>query len=143
MPFRCTQAQSPLTAGCACVLIESTAEENILGGVLSPPLVSSLPLPKDAMPPASPCPWQQLDSFRRANAQLFLCNKLALFKQLGVRKRVVSKRVVLVDVPWYQKPERGHIRQTRPFTKPPFCVLSKQFQATLVNLPGPFSGGVR
>ena len=28
------------------------------------------------------------------------------------------------DVPRYQKPERGHIRQNRPFTKPPFCFLS-------------------
>ena len=52
----------------------------------------------------------------------------------GVRKRVVSKRVVLADVPQYQnpergsmqyqKPERGHIRQNRPFAKPPFCFLS-------------------
>ena len=28
----------------------------------------------------------------------------------GVRKRVVSKRVVLADVPRHQKPERGYIR---------------------------------
>ena len=73
------------------------------------------------------------------------------FTFLGVRKRVVSKRVVLADVPGYQKknegtfrcspdtknrteknsdvpqyqkPERGYIRQDRPFTKPPFCFLS-------------------
>ena len=38
----------------------------------------------------------------------------------GVGKRVVSKRVVLADVPPEQKPERGHIRQNHPFTKPPF-----------------------
>ena len=29
---------------------------------------------------------------------------------LGVRKRVVSKRAVLADVPQYQKPERGYIQ---------------------------------
>ena len=38
----------------------------------------------------------------------------------GVDKRVVSKRVVLADVPPERKPERGHIRQNHPFTKPPF-----------------------
>ena len=30
--------------------------------------------------------------------------------RLGVHKRVVSKRVVLEDVPRHQKPERGYIR---------------------------------
>ena len=40
----------------------------------------------------------------------------------GVRKRVVSKRVVLADVPPERKPERGHVRQNHPFTKPPFCL---------------------
>ena len=38
----------------------------------------------------------------------------------GVDKRVVSKRVVSADVPPERKPERGYIRQNRPFTKPPF-----------------------
>ena len=33
---------------------------------------------------------------------------------------------VHADVPQYQKPERGHIHQNRPFTKPPFCFLSKR-----------------
>ena len=33
---------------------------------------------------------------------------------------MVSKRVVSADVPPEQKPERGHVRQNRPFTKPPF-----------------------
>ena len=69
----------------------------------------------------------------------------------GVRKRVVSKRVILEDVPctetssqktsfpavlpWQKKamifdvpgllkPERGYIRQNHPFPKPPFCFLS-------------------
>ena len=28
------------------------------------------------------------------------------------------------DVPRYQKPERGYIRQNHPFTKPPFCFIS-------------------
>ena len=68
-----------------------------------------------------------------------------------VRKRVVSKRVPLADVPgpqsWnegtkkrndstknrnegtekerrYQNSERGYTRQNRPFTEPPFCFLS-------------------
>ena len=40
--------------------------------------------------------------------------------QSGVDKRVVSKRVVLADVPPERKPERGHVRQNHPFTKPPF-----------------------
>ena len=38
----------------------------------------------------------------------------------GVDKRVVSKRVVLADVPPERKLERGYIRQNHPFTKPPF-----------------------
>ena len=29
------------------------------------------------------------------------------------------------DVPWYPKPERGHIRQNRPFPKPPPFVSSR------------------
>ena len=37
----------------------------------------------------------------------------------GVDKRVVSKRVVSADVPPERKPERGHVRQNHPFTKPP------------------------
>ena len=36
------------------------------------------------------------------------------------RQRVVSKRVVSADVPPERKPERGYVRQNRPFTKPPF-----------------------
>ena len=36
----------------------------------------------------------------------------------GVDKRVVSKRVVSADVPLEQKPERGHVRQNHPFSKP-------------------------
>ena len=43
-----------------------------------------------------------------------------LAPQSGDRKRVVSKRVVLADVPPERKPERGHVRQNHPFTKPPF-----------------------
>ena len=71
----------------------------------------------------------------------------------GVRKKAVSKRLVLVDVPWTlksggtrilkmerrtpkpqrgykkrndgrQKPERGYIRHNHPFTKLPLCFLS-------------------
>ena len=38
----------------------------------------------------------------------------------GLDKRVVSKRVVLADVPPEGKPEREYIRQNHPFTKPPF-----------------------
>ena len=52
----------------------------------------------------------------------------------GVDKKVVSKRVVLADVPperkpergyiqmfpRNEKPERGYVRQNHPFTKPPF-----------------------
>ena len=54
--------------------------------------------------------------------------------------RFESKRVVLADVPLYQKPERGYIwmfprhqhrnerifAKTALFTKPPFCFLSKE-----------------
>ena len=46
---------------------------------------------------------------------------------LGVRKRVVSKRVVLADVPPERKPERGYVRQNHPFTKPPFYLLMTLF----------------
>ena len=35
-----------------------------------------------------------------------------------------SKRVVLADVPPERKPERGHIRQNHPSTKPTLCLLS-------------------
>ena len=38
----------------------------------------------------------------------------------GVRKRVVSKRVVLADVPPERKPERGYVRQNHPFRNRPF-----------------------
>ena len=38
----------------------------------------------------------------------------------GVSKRVVSKRVVLADVPPERKPERGHVRQNHPFGNRPF-----------------------
>ena len=86
-------------------------------------------------------------------------------KNSRVRKRVVSKRVVLADVPWHQKrgnegtfrcspvpntgtrahsdvrrcqkPERGYIRQNHPFTKPPFCFLSKKTQ---LRAPQKFKG---
>ena len=34
------------------------------------------------------------------------------------------RRRVHSDVSRYQEPEWGHIRQNRPFTKPPFCFLS-------------------
>ena len=33
---------------------------------------------------------------------------------------------MIFDVPGPQKPERGCIRQTRPFAKPPFCFLLKR-----------------
>ena len=79
------------------------------------------------------------------------CNRCVVHQQTGVRKRVVSKRVVWADVPRYQKPERGYIRMfpgtknwnegtfgcspvpktgtryirhNRPVTKPSFCFLS-------------------
>ena len=38
----------------------------------------------------------------------------------GVRSRVVSKRVVLADVPPERKPERGYVRQNHPFGNRPF-----------------------
>ena len=48
----------------------------------------------------------------------------------GVRKRVVSKRVVSADVPPERKPERGYVRQTtllrnRPFISQWFLSLDK------------------
>ena len=49
----------------------------------------------------------------------------------GVRKRAVSKRVVLADVPPERKPERGYIRQNHPFTKPPFYLPAKIVQCNL------------
>ena len=42
----------------------------------------------------------------------------------GVRERVVlaeQKKAMVFDSPAHPNPERGHIRQNRPFTKPPFC----------------------
>ena len=80
------------------------------------------------------------------------------FRISGVRKfRVVSKRLVLAsvspvptfppnavlawqktamifDIPGPQETERGHIRQNRPFTKPPLC-FSRAFSTF-----SPFSG---
>ena len=38
----------------------------------------------------------------------------------GVRKRVVSQRVVSADVPPERKPERGYVRQNHPFGNRPF-----------------------
>ena len=46
-------------------------------------------------------------------------NSKSLRSDSGVRKRVVSKRVVSADVPPERKPERGYVRQNHPFTKPP------------------------
>ena len=43
---------------------------------------------------------------------------------------MVSKRVVLADVPPERKPERGYVRQNHPFTKPPFYL-----PVTLVERP--------
>ena len=43
-----------------------------------------------------------------------------LAKLSGVRKRVVSKRVVFADVPPERKPERGYVRQNHPFGNRPF-----------------------
>ena len=46
--------------------------------------------------------------------------------ELPVSDRTLRNRILPVtDVPLHQKPERGHIRQNRPFTKPPVCFLSK------------------
>ena len=82
--------------------------------------------------------------FAAANAQFSGVDKRVVYK------RVVSKRVVLADVPperklergyirmfpWNEdrnegmfacspelKPERGHVRQNHPFTKPPFYLV--------------------
>ena len=41
-------------------------------------------------------------------------------KLSGVRKRAVSKRVVLADVPPERKPERGYACQNHPFGNRPF-----------------------
>ena len=54
---------------------------------------------------------------------------------LGVRKRVVSKRVVLADVPRQREPERGYKkwndgnkkRNEGTFAKPPFCKTALLF----------------
>ena len=54
-------------------------------------------------------------------------------RTFGVDKRVVSKRVVLADVPPERNPERGYIRQNHPFTKPPFCVPLR-LQGMRINL---------
>ena len=47
----------------------------------------------------------------------------------GVDKRVVSKRVVLADVPPERKPERGYVRLNHPFTKPAFYLPVKKFNS--------------
>ena len=35
-----------------------------------------------------------------------------------------KKKAMIFDIPGPQRPERGHIRQNHPFTKPPICLLS-------------------
>ena len=63
-----------------------------------------------------------------------------LFDIFGGSQKGGSERVVLADVPGYQKPGRGYIRMfpdtknrnegtfaKAPFTKPPFCFPSKLF----------------
>ena len=52
---------------------------------------------------------------------------------------MVSKRVVLADVPPDRKPERGYIRQNHPFTKPPFYLLLKDFSLLVAFLLVTFS----
>ena len=52
---------------------------------------------------------------------------LCLLVFFRARKRVVSKRVVLADVPPERKPERGYVRQDHPFTKPPFYLPMSLF----------------
>ena len=53
----------------------------------------------------------------RQNSSIFANQKT---RESGVRKRVVSKRVVLADVPPKRKPERGYVRQNHPFGNRPF-----------------------
>ena len=55
----------------------------------------------------------------------------------GFTKGWYSKKVVLAEVPPQRKrkPERGYMRQNHPFTKPPFCLLSKP--TGVLRPPGP------
>ena len=48
------------------------------------------------------------------------CEKVPVKNCSGEPKGVVSKRVVLADVPPERKPERGHVRQNHPFGNRPF-----------------------
>ena len=62
------------------------------------------------------CPWD--DCPTRAVRKMFMCFLFIGFFLL--RKRVVSKRVVLADVPPERKPARGYVRQNHPFGNRPF-----------------------
>ena len=100
---------------------------------------------------------------------IFETSEESLFFFSGVRKRVVSKRVVSekvlepkhrnegtkhgATVPktgtrvqktelWYQKPERGHIRQDRHFTKPPFYKTALLFPLDFSQFQPRFAKGL-
>ena len=68
----------------------------------------------------------EIENFERdlkIRSKLKISSEIEFFWSLSEEpKRVVSKRVVSADVPPERKPERGYVRQNRPFTKPP-CYL--------------------
>ena len=58
--------------------------------------------------------------------QMFPCTAISSKKSKKSFPAVLSwqKKAVIFDFPAPPKPEQDHIRQNRPFTKPPFCFLS-------------------
>ena len=61
----------------------------------------------------------------------------------GVRKRVVSKRVVLADVSPERKPERGYVRQNHPFGVDKRVVSKRVVSADVPQERKPERGHVR
>ena len=60
---------------------------------------------------------------KRVVWQMFRCTQIASKKSFAAMLSW-QKTAMILEIPWPPKPERGHIRQNRPFTKPPFCFLS-------------------
>ena len=65
-----------------------------------------------------------LVSFSQIQVRMFPCTKISSKKSFPVVLCWQKEAKSLIFLA--PKPERGHIRQNRPFTKPPFCFLSTQ-----------------
>ena len=68
--------------------------------------------------------------------QMFPCTELSS-KQSFPAMLPWQKNPMIFDIPAPQKPERGHIRQNRPFTKPPLLVPLDRREETILTTPTP------